>query len=88
MNLDENTLVRHYEGDHPEISTNKGIMRKEFLDRKVVSFEDDNELTHAIEYRLKDGPVDENGECELVHRSVHVQLKKNVAAELVAAPIG
>lgn len=89
MNLDENDLVRHYEGgDLTEINTTKGMISKTQLDRRVESNEDENELTHAIEYRLKDGPVDENGECELVHRSVHVQLKKNVAAELVAAPIG
>lgn len=58
------------------IDNPKGLMDESKLDKKIIVFEDDNELTHAIEYRL-DG--------ELVHRSVHVQLKRNVVAESIAA---
>jgi len=58
------------------ISTTKGLMRVGDLNRSISEFEDDNELTYAIEYR--------EGE-ELVHRSVHIQLKQSKAAESVAA---
>lgn len=53
-----------------------GLMDEALLEREVKVFEDENELTHAIEYRLAG---------ELVHRSVHVQLKKTVLCEPVAA---
>lgn len=77
--VSEDDLVKFYEGgDLKEIYTAKGIMPKSELDRKVVPFEDDNELTYAIEYCLK-------GTDEIVRRSVHVQLKKNVVAESAAA---
>ena len=59
--------------DNPE-----GLMDEALLEREVKVFEDDNELTQAIEYRL-DG--------ELVHRSVHVQLKRNVVCESIAAEL-
>lgn len=86
MNKKENTkviqgdeLVKHYEGgDLKEIFTTKGIMPKSELNREVTCFEDDNELTYAIEYCLK-------STNELVKRSVHIQLKKNVSAGPVGA---
>ena len=55
------------------------MMDREALREVVDVKEDDNELTHALEYWLDD---------ELVHRSVHVQLKKNVASEGIAAMMG
>jgi len=58
------------------ITTTKGMMDETLLEKKIVTFEDENELTQAIEY-YDDG--------ELVHRSVHVQLKQNVLCEPVAA---
>jgi len=58
------------------ITTTKGDMDTSLLVKKEGDMEDDNEKTNWIEYYL-DG--------ELVHRSVHVHLKKNVAAESVAA---
>ncbi len=61
------------------ITTTKGMMEADDLERKDTVFEDDNELTQAIEYYL-DG--------ELVHRSVHVQLKRHVSAVPEAAAIG
>ena len=74
--------LRHLLTDEPEIvNTVHGPMNKNELIRKVVEFEDDNELTYAIEYRLKDALDD----AKPVHRSVHVQLKKNVFAESVVA---
>lgn len=57
------------------ISTTKGEMDTSLLIKKVGNMEDDNEITNWIEYYL-DG--------ELVHRSVHVYLKKNVIAESIA----
>ena len=58
------------------ITTTKGLMKAEDLTRKVIDFEDDNELTYNIQYWI--------GE-EMVHESVHIQLKPGVAAASVAA---
>ena len=48
------------------INTTKGLIEESTLDRKDGSFDNDNEFTTWVEYRL--------GE-ELVHRSVQVNLK-------------
>lgn len=61
------------------VTTTKGEMDESLLVKQEGAIENDNELTSWTEYWL-DG--------ELVHRSVHVLLKKNVAAEGVAAMIG
>lgn len=61
------------------VTTTKGDMDDSLLVKQEGSIENDNELTSWTEYWL-DG--------ELVHRSVHVLLKKNVTAEGVAAMIG
>ena len=58
------------------INTTKGIMEASLLNRIDGEFEDDNEITKWIEYWLED---------ELVHRSVHVHLKKNIVADGIAA---
>ena len=46
------------------------------LTKKAGEVDNDNELTHWVEYYSDD---------ELVHRSVHVQLKQNVVSESIAA---
>ena len=61
------------------VTTTKGDMDDSLLVKKEGAMENDNELTSWTEYWL-DG--------ELVHRSVHVLLKKYVTAECVAAMIG
>ena len=61
------------------VTTTKGDMDDSLLVKQEGAIENDNELTSWTEYWI-DG--------ELVHRSVHVLLKKNVAAEGVAAMIG
>jgi len=61
------------------VTTIKGDMDDSLLMKQEGSIDTENELTSWTEYWL-DG--------ELVHRSVHVLLKKNVAAEGVAAMIG
>lgn len=61
------------------VTTTKGEMDDSLLVKQEGAIENENELTSWTEYWL-DG--------ELVHRSVHVLLKKNVAAEGVAAMIG
>jgi len=61
------------------VTTTKGDMDDSLLVKQDGAIENDNELTSWTEYWL-DG--------ELVHRSVHVLLKKNVTAEGVAAMIG
>ena len=50
-----------------QVTTTKGLMDEELLEKKEGTVDNDNELTNWVEYWL-DG--------ELVHRSVHVQLKK------------
>lgn len=57
------------------ITTTKGMMDSDMLRKNIDTYEDDNELTQAVEYFDGD---------ELVHRSVHVQLKKNVVCESIA----
>lgn len=61
------------------ITTTKGNMDESLLQKSVGSTESDKEIISWVEYRLDD---------ELVHRSVHVVLKQNVAADGVAAAIG
>lgn len=63
-----------------EVTTTKGMMDESLLEKKEGFVDNENEYTTWVEYWL-DG--------ELVHRSVHVQLKKMpnfVGAE--AASIG
>ena len=60
------------------VNTTKGEMDDSLLEKREGSVDNDNELTVWTEYWL-DG--------ELVHRSVHVQLKKNVFADGIAADI-
>ena len=61
------------------VTTTYGDMDDSLLERKDGTFEDDNELTTWVEY-WKDG--------ELVHRSVHVALKKPLTYSVAeAAPI-
>lgn len=49
------------------ITTTKGDMDESLLEKREGSIDNDNEMTNWVEYWL-DG--------ELVHRSVHVTLKK------------
>jgi hypothetical protein len=50
------------------VTTTKGEMDESLLEKKVGSVDNDHEYTAWVEYWL---------EGELVHRSVHVQLKKS-----------
>lgn len=61
------------------ITTTKGDMDESLLQKSEGSLENDKEIISWVEYRLDD---------ELVHRSVHVVLKQNVATDGVAAAIG
>ena len=58
------------------VSTTYGDMDESLLEKREGKVENENEYTTWTEYYL-------NG--ELVHRSVHVRLKKNVTIEGVAA---
>jgi hypothetical protein len=49
------------------VTTTKGDMEESLLEKKTGFLDNDNEYTTWVEYWL---------EGELVHRSVHVQLKK------------
>jgi hypothetical protein len=60
------------------VTTTKGEMDESLLEKKEGMVDNDHEMTRWIEYWL---------EGELVHRSVHVHLKKNVLADGVAAMI-
>lgn len=61
------------------IFTTKGDMDEALLEKKEGSIDNDNEFTTWVEYWH---------EGELVHRSVHIQLKQNVLADGVAAMLG
>ena len=58
------------------VTTTKGEMDDSLLEKKEGSVNNDNESTTWVEYWL-DG--------ELVHRSAHVALKKNVSSAVEAA---
>jgi len=55
------------------ITTTKGDMDESLLVKTEGVFDDDNERTTWVEYRLGG---------ELVHRSAHVCLKKNVFTDI------
>jgi hypothetical protein len=61
------------------ITTTKGDMDESLLEKRDGSLENDNEITSWVEYWL-------NG--ELVHRSVHVELKRSVLADGISQMIG
>jgi hypothetical protein len=61
------------------ISTTHGDMDESRLTKKEGEIDDENEHTSWVEYYLGD---------ELVHRSAHVRLKRNVVAEALAASFG
>jgi len=53
------------------ITTTKGMMDETLLDKKEGFEENDEGTIHWIEYR-------EKGEDEIIHRSVHIELKEGV----------
>jgi hypothetical protein len=57
------------------VNTTKGEMDASLLEKREGSVDTDNETTNWVEYWL---------EGELVHRSVHMTLKRNVTGEAVA----
>jgi hypothetical protein len=63
------------------VTTIHGDMDEADLVRTEGDYEDDNERSHWIEYRLP-------GSDEIVHRSAHVTLKQPLAAEALAALLG
>ena len=58
------------------VTTTKGEMDESLLEKREGMIDNDHEQTQWVEYWH---------EGELVHRSVHVLLKKNVFADGVAA---
>lgn len=61
------------------VTTTKGDMDDSLLVKQEGSLDNDNETTTWVEYYLED---------ELVHRSVHVTLKKyTVTGEAIAASL-
>ena len=61
------------------VTTTKGDMDESLLEKKEGLVNNDHEYTAWVEYWL---------EGELVHRSVHVQLKKSVGLKVEAASFG
>jgi len=63
---------------HPDklITTTRGLTKASDLVRTTEEYEDDNELTYRIRYYFQG---------VMVHKSAHVQLKKGVEADAVAA---
>jgi hypothetical protein len=57
------------------VNTTKGEMDASLLEKREGTIDTDNETTNWVEYWL---------EGELVHRSVHMTLKRNVTGEAVA----
>ena len=58
------------------VTTTKGEMDDSLLEKKEGVVDDENEYTTWVEYWLDD---------EIVHRSVHVTLKKSPLMDLIAA---
>jgi hypothetical protein len=61
------------------VNTTKGEMDVSLLEKREGTIDNDNETTNWVEYWL---------EGELVHRSVDMTLKRNVAAIPVAQSLG
>ena len=80
--LTRDDLIKLLAPPKPEdmINTIHGPMKAKDLTRKVIEFENDHELTYAIEYWLE-------GESKPVHRSVHVQLKTGTEAKAAIASL-
>jgi hypothetical protein len=57
------------------VNTTKGEMDVSLLEKREGTTDNDNETTSWVEYWLQG---------ELVHRSVHMTLKRNVTGEAVA----
>ena len=74
------------------VNTIFGIkMDVDVLDKHIEVIDNDNEFTQCPKYRLRESYAHEGVDYPaglLVHRSVHVQLKKNVLAEGAAAAFG
>lgn len=67
------------------------MMDVDLLDKHIEEIDNENEFTQCPEYRLKEDFEHNNKKYPagtLVHRSVHVQLKKNVLADGAAAMFG
>lgn len=58
------------------VTTIHGEMEEALLEKREASMENENEITSSVEYWLND---------ELVHRSVHVQLKRGIEFDADAA---
>ena len=58
------------------ITTTKGLMDEKLLEKKSGIHDDEGQTLQWIEYWLKD---------ELVHRSVHIKLKRGVEMVPIAA---
>jgi len=61
------------------VTTTKGEMDESLLEKREGSEETDSETISYVEYWL---------DSELVHRSVHVVLKRNVFSEGISQMIG
>jgi hypothetical protein len=60
------------------IYTTKGYIDDSLLDRRSGMFDNSNEFTTWVEYRLP-------GEEEIIHRSAHVTLKRSIVQADVKA---
>jgi len=60
------------------ITTTHGDMDESLLEKRTGEVDNEDEYTTWVEYYF-------NG--ELVHRSAHVRLKKNITTEGIAAPL-
>jgi len=64
------------------VTTTRGDMPEETLERSLSQVDNDNEFTSVVEYRVP-------GETEVIHRSVHVHLKQaGVVGTLLAGTVG
>jgi hypothetical protein len=61
------------------IPTTKGELDDSLLEKREGELDNENEKITWVEYWLRE---------ELVHRSVHVELKKNVFTEFIAGGFG
>jgi hypothetical protein len=66
-----------------KITTIHGLMDEDELVHKTSTEEDEDKIVSWSEYRLKSDP-----QGEVVHRSVHVHLKKNPMMGATGAALG
>jgi hypothetical protein len=87
MRLEAIEKIPVYKNEGGMINTTRGPMDEHdrtLLEKRTGTMDNENEYTRWVEFWY----IGDGRKPELVHRSAHVHLKKNVIAEGIAAMLG